>query len=610
MNDDGVAEPINTPHDMPTPEAVREQLAGILASKGFAEAPRSRQLLTYVVENCLKGDTEALKESVIALEVFGKADFDAQIDSLVRGAARRLRKNIRRFYEEEVKTAPVLIDLPEGHYVPTFAARHVQPAIPKEAVAPRYWRNLPRLTAIAAGLLALALVIALASLPLPYSPEPPPQYPSRLLSAATSTGKKPAFCDTRHVIGSLLITPDGKKLYAFEQKGKNVDVFDTATLNIARTITLPRAVYRAAITRAGRYIYAGSMVDGLISIDTRTDQVSSVIPTGGPVMHVAVTPDNQRIFLAMGSKGLLEADPNTGHLRVISEHVSPQFVAVDPDGRLVYVSYMSGGPGGWPGHDAVIAYDVKTGNIVHAIRQVPRVGGPILFRASGDLAIMNGLDACWTPKYDQAGCPYVPSHVYEFLWPKENNRVEVVALPYGSDQGALTPDGTRYVYSGTGISVLDLARRTTVERFNPGRDTTNIAITPKMDRVFATVWAAPGMFVFKPDLQECPKSKIGLVNLYTGDGTADDAVGTGTAVAQSPPAFAPGIAGQAFRFTAKPDGFLKVAFKDACVMCSEEWTIGLYVQFAALGDEATILQRTSDSRPGYRLSKFRDDRIR
>ncbi len=603
--------------DVLSPESVRCQLAAILESKAFSEAPRSRQLLAHVVENCLNGETEALKESVIALEVFGKTDFDPQLDSLVRGAARRLRKSLRRFYEEESRNTTVLIDLPEGHYIPTFSVRtqsqiqafeSMPPALRTSAAGRVKQPNL-RLPAIGAAAILLTAMAATVSLNSTYLIGDPPPVPSRLLSDSTSNGSAPIYCDTHYPISSLLVTPDGSKLYAFEQKGKNVMVFDTATLNLIRTVSLPTAVYQSSITRDGRYIFSGSVVDGVISIDTITDQVATVMPTGGPVMHAAVMPGNRRAFLAMGSKGLCEADLKTGRLHTIAGQISPQFVALNPEGTLVYASYMNGGPGGRPGHDAVVAYDVKSGKVVHAIRDVPRVGGPMFFRAAGDLAILNGQDACSTPKYDHVGCPSVPSHVHELLWPKENNRVEVLGLPVGSDEGVLTSDGSRYVYAGETISVLNLARRTTLERFNPGRNTTRVAVTPKLDRVFATLWGTPGMLVFKTDVRHCPSEELGLANLYAGDGTLDDVVGAGTATSANPPTFAPGVVGQAFRFSAKPAGFLTIPYKDACVMCLEDWTISLYFQLASLDGDATILKRSPDKRPMFRVFNARDNRI-
>jgi hypothetical protein len=52
------------------------------------------RLLRFVVERHLDGRDDALKESVIALEVFGNRDYDSKQDSIVRTEVARLRASI------------------------------------------------------------------------------------------------------------------------------------------------------------------------------------------------------------------------------------------------------------------------------------------------------------------------------------------------------------------------------------------------------------------------------------------------------------------------------------------------------------------------------------
>jgi len=62
---------------IPSPEAVRQQLQALLASRPFVTATRARRFLTYVVEQTLAGQTDAIKELVLGIEVFDRpADFD------------------------------------------------------------------------------------------------------------------------------------------------------------------------------------------------------------------------------------------------------------------------------------------------------------------------------------------------------------------------------------------------------------------------------------------------------------------------------------------------------------------------------------------------------
>jgi adenylate cyclase len=106
---------------LPSAEEVRKEFAAILASAVFAQAGRSRELLSFVVEETLAGRGDRLKGYAVAVEVFGRAkDFDAQADPLVRVEAGRLRKRLAEYYRGAGQHANVRIELPRGGYTPSF----------------------------------------------------------------------------------------------------------------------------------------------------------------------------------------------------------------------------------------------------------------------------------------------------------------------------------------------------------------------------------------------------------------------------------------------------------------------------------------------------------
>src|SRR5690348_11991236 len=80
------------------PDAVRRQLERILASEGFCRNERLARFLRFVVEQHLEGRDSEIKESVIAIEVFGRgADHDPRQDSIVRTEAARLRARLGEY---------------------------------------------------------------------------------------------------------------------------------------------------------------------------------------------------------------------------------------------------------------------------------------------------------------------------------------------------------------------------------------------------------------------------------------------------------------------------------------------------------------------------------
>src|ERR1700688_3328672 len=113
------------PQPMPSREseaqAVRRQLARVLESPGFSRNERLSGFLRFVVEGHLDGQDHALKESVIAVEVFGRSpDFDSRLDPVVRTEAVRLRARLSDYYQKEGKADALVIELPKGGYVPRF----------------------------------------------------------------------------------------------------------------------------------------------------------------------------------------------------------------------------------------------------------------------------------------------------------------------------------------------------------------------------------------------------------------------------------------------------------------------------------------------------------
>jgi TolB-like protein len=124
------------------PEAVRRHLERALASSGFVRSERLSRFLRFVVEHHLEGRDEALKESVIALEVFGQQDYDPRQDSIVRTEAGRLRARLADYYVGPGSADLVIFDLPKGGYVPVFRCIDAVPApvpVPGRPPARRHW---------------------------------------------------------------------------------------------------------------------------------------------------------------------------------------------------------------------------------------------------------------------------------------------------------------------------------------------------------------------------------------------------------------------------------------------------------------------------------------
>ena len=126
----------------PSSEQVALELARIEHSAAFRPSARHRALLRHLVQRALDGDLAALKESVIAVEVFGRAAdrFDPRSDTIVRVEARRLRSRLADYYRSDGQASTLRISLPVGSYVPRIVPRAPPP--PAAARATRRARDL------------------------------------------------------------------------------------------------------------------------------------------------------------------------------------------------------------------------------------------------------------------------------------------------------------------------------------------------------------------------------------------------------------------------------------------------------------------------------------
>ena len=126
----------------PTPEQCQRQVQRILKSNAFRNAVTLQQLLQFLTARAFEGGAEALKEYTIGVEAFGRPqDFDPKTDTIVRVQIHRLRQKLTEYYDADGSRDPILIEIPKGHYLPSFEAVAISGADTSTDPAPQPDRN-------------------------------------------------------------------------------------------------------------------------------------------------------------------------------------------------------------------------------------------------------------------------------------------------------------------------------------------------------------------------------------------------------------------------------------------------------------------------------------
>jgi YVTN family beta-propeller protein len=147
------------------------------------------------------------------------------------------------------------------------------------------------------------------------------------------------------------------KAYIGLFKDNAVAVLDTSSNKVLKTIPIAAGPHGLVVTPDGRWVYASSDGASTVSvIDTRTDQVSTTIDVGQTPHGLAITPDGRRVLVAGFGTDQVEAI-DTGSNQVVWQAAvaQPHNIAITPDGATAYVGSQL------TGSEALAILDVGSG---------------------------------------------------------------------------------------------------------------------------------------------------------------------------------------------------------------------------------------------------------
>jgi DNA-binding winged helix-turn-helix (wHTH) protein len=444
---------------------------------------------------------------------------------------------------------------------------------------------IPSLAIFGLAILVIALVRT-------REPQPAPKFRTpvgRIFARYTSEGSRRTYVPLMESPNFLAISPNGGRVFAIGDRSRTLSIITTADLHV-RNLELPRFGGPMAVTPDG-VLYIASVLEGVMVVSTDREAgatLREVVATGGPVRSLQLSLDGEKLFLAMSSAGVKVLSTRSKKLGQLTDRVCPENLVMDAEGKRLYVAYQCYGPMGRPGHDSVEIFDVATGASLGVIQGPPVVAAAPAISPDGRLLMIDGADACANPKYDHEGCPLVPSRVLHLFRLADRQLVQTLAYPMETNGPVRFVDNSRFLLTGSTISVHDAARYTPVERMEGEFGGTVFA--PNGSRAYIASAKPRGVLVLESEGADCaPPPNFGLAVHYPADGTFEDSVNSWRLSPHGGVRFLPGRVGQAFYFDG--GGFLSAASLGHynSVIGSRDMSLSLYAKLAGdHGNEALL----------------------
>jgi len=146
---------------------------------------------------------------------------------------------------------------------------------------------------------------------------------------------------------ALALTPDGKKLYVANLTKDRISIVDAETQEYVDDIILDQGTepMEATISPDGNYLYVSGMGNNkLIVIDTQTEQVLTSVDVNHMPMHIAVSSNGTKIYVATMMMSTVDVVEKSGNNWIRTGRIShPGFnmlhgCDLSPDDKYLYVS--------------------------------------------------------------------------------------------------------------------------------------------------------------------------------------------------------------------------------------------------------------------------------
>lgn len=392
------------------------------------------------------------------------------------------------------------------------------------------------------------------------------------------------------IVGS----PDEKRAYLYKIKSPKIAAVDLAA-SVTQVFDLPREVRSVSVHPDTKRLFVGALPNHLLEVDALNGHVLSTLEAPGLITDIAPSPNGDRLYVAMAQRGVWRWSLDERAWKQITTQGCPYFSTVNAKGDRLLVSYQCGGPTGRDGHDAVEVFELPSEKSLSIYSGVPLVGTQHVFFPSGDLAWLDGGDACSTPSYDRQGCPPGFSRIHHVFRLSDQRILRSVSLPVSTGvQPRFFRGGSRVLLGSAAreLRVFETARFTPLEASPmPGRDPSGGSLVLG-DGLRTLILSSdfPEIWIIRARPESCDGMESGALHLLAGDGTEYDSVGN--AYLEPATIYRPGLIGRAFEFNGMKGSLIRTS--DDLRFGTGDSTLSLYIR-PAFAQTATILESGKSS---------------
>lgn len=147
---------------------------------------------------------------------------------------------------------------------------------------------------------------------------------------------------------TIVMNPNGNRVYAADTGGTNVFVIDTATHQVVSTIPVGSQPTPMAVTPDGTKLYVGNWGSATISVvDTSINTVITTITPPGinpDLRDIAITTDGSKFLVSdrENNKLLIYSTSTNALLSAVTTGLGPRNILLSPDGSKAYVANTTG----------------------------------------------------------------------------------------------------------------------------------------------------------------------------------------------------------------------------------------------------------------------------